>query len=190
MSVVEFPTKGRTVPALPTHMFKDSGITTELRKLSPSTLQDLTRAITKEWERSDDPKKRKPKAPIIEADGIVEENEADPEYQKQLHDWTQRLQAEINSRVLDFAAVYSVEVTIDHDALKRLRETHVMMGLPIEEDDKLSQDVRDKLLYVTRVCIATADDMQEFANAVFNRIAPSEEDVQAHIDTFPGDVSR
>lgn len=172
----------------PAYTFKDSGITVTLGKLGPGTMQDLQRSIMKQWRASDDPAKREPKPPVFQTDVGPESNDADPEYQKKRYAWMVRVNEELSERLLDFAALYAVECTIDQAALDHLRATHVAMGFPLDEPEHLSQEQRDQLLYVTRICIATAEDITEFIQAVTGRSQPTQEAVQAHIDTFQGDV--
>jgi len=188
MSVVDFPTKGRAVKSLPEHTFKDAGVTVRLRKLSPSTLQDMQRSVEKEWKASDDADKHEPQPPIIEADGIVEKNEADPTYQTEHVAWQVRVNAEVNRRLYVIAALYAVEMDIDHDQVAELRRMYQLTGVEVEEDERLTQDERDRVFYLTRILIATPEDRVEFTQAVTARIQPSEEDIKAHADSFSSDV--
>lgn len=172
----------------PTYTFKDSGITVTLRKLGPSTTQDVARAVRKQWQHGTDPAKHEPKPPVIQTDVGPEANEADPAYQLKHKAWQIAINEEVAVKLLDFAALYAVDVQIDPEAVERLRETYQMMGLDLDEPAHMTQEQKDKWLYVTRICIATSDDMTEFSAAVLQRSQPTEEAVQAHVDTFSGDV--
>ena len=172
----------------PTYTFKDSGVTVTLSKLGPSTIQDIDRAVRKQWRQTADPKKQEPTPPVFQTDVGPEANDADPDYQAKHRAWEAAVNAEVSTRLLDFAALYAVDVAVDHEALERLRSTYQAMGLELDEPEHLSQEQRDKLLYITRICIATAADLQEFSQAVTQRSQPTEEAVQAHVDTFSGDV--
>lgn len=179
----------RAVKPLPSFTFQDSGITVQLRKLGPSTLQDVDRAVRREWKRSEDIEKREPTPPVFVTEVGPEKNEADPEYQAKRRAWEARVGEEMTRRLLELAALYAVEVEVDSEAVARLRSAYARMGVEVEEDATLSQEDRDRLFYITRICIASPEDMAEFSTAITQRSQPSEEAVQAHVAAFSGDVS-
>ena len=84
--------RGRKVRPLPRHLFKDSGIEVELRKLGPTTLQRITEALRRECMALPAGHERKyPEAPVerVEVGGEVREevNERHPDHLEALDRW-------------------------------------------------------------------------------------------------------
>jgi len=100
-------TRGRTVPALPEHTFKDSGITIRIRKVGPTTQQRLAQQIIK-----DNPE---PQPPVVETEVGPEKNEADPEYIEKLAAWNTETRNQLTQRLLLISAL-EAEVEIDATA--------------------------------------------------------------------------
>lgn len=174
-------TRGRAVPALPEHTFKDSGITIKMRKVGPATQQRLAQQVQREYP--------KPAPPVVETELGPEENAADPAYVRALNDWSQQQAAALNERLMRFAAL-EADITLDDADRARIARTrrHLEYIGAWEDDPKLSQEENDRILYVLHIACATVDDLREFIGALMARGVPTEEAVQRQIATFPGDI--
>lgn len=184
--------KGRVVNPLAQHTFKDSGITVGLRKLSPLSLNEALLAVWREWQADSDPSHKEPQPPLAKGvGGELEPNPADPDYIATKKEWHKQLTIAGQTRWLIYAALDAVECDVDTAAVERKRRARRLSGLPpYDELPDATEEEQNKILYVTQVCIATGDDLNEFIRAVTQRSIPTAEGVQAHIATFQGDVER
>lgn len=171
-------TKGRTVPPLPEHTFKDTGITVNIRRLSPLTADEVTKAIRKE--------RPVPKAPenlVDYGDGkkVPEPNTADPAYIVEVNAYNAWLNEEVGKRLMHLIIHRAVVCDVDADAVAALRADLADIGVTLEDDDKT--------VYVQHICVGTMDDLEELRQAVMERSQPTEKEIQANLDSFRGDVS-
>lgn len=182
---------GRGVPALPTHTFKDSGITVKLHKLSPMTSQEIIQQVRREM--ADD----KPEPPVFEVDygkGKVQEpNEAHPVYVARLQRWENAVSREANDRLFKLAAIAAVEMTIDDSVRDQIKakKRYLKVGAKLEwtNDPDLTDDENDQWFYVTHIACASPEDVKEFYEAIATRSGPTEAAIEQHKGLFPGDVS-
>lgn len=175
-------TRGRTPPALPEHTFKDSGITIKIRKVGPTTQQQLARAIMRDMPE--------PAVPVTDTELGPEPNAADPGYLLAKAAWDTATNNEMNTRMLLIAAL-EAEVVIDDAAridIKRKQRHMQLIGIPYEPNPDLTDAENEKVFYILHVAAATADDLREFGDAVLRRSVPTEEAVQAQISTFQRDL--
>ena len=175
--------QGRFAPPLPEHTFQDSGITIRIRKVGPMTQQRMAQAIQKEIPEPD--------VPIAQTELGPEPNPADPTYIKAYDAWDRKTTALLSERMMRYAAL-EAEVTIDdaaRAAISRAKRNLALSGAAWESIDGLTEDENDRVFYILHVACATQDDLREFSAAVRTRSVPTEEAVQRHIATFPGDVS-
>lgn len=174
--VLETPTnghaRGRAVPALVQHTFKDTGITVGIRKLSPLLRDDIDMALRNEFPE--------PEPPIVETELGKEANPADEDYLKRRAEWMVAHMERRSERMLRIAIKRGVEVEVDHEAVAQLRTDMAEQGVDLDPDDAF--------VYVTRICIGSSDDLQELYDALTKRSMPTREAVEAHKATFPGDV--
>lgn len=174
--------RGRVVPALPEHTFKDSGITIRIRKVGPTTQQRLAQQIQKDMPE--------PQPPIVETELGSEVNSADPAYLLAHEAWDQQTRYELTQRLMLIAAL-EAEVTIDDQAradIARKQRHMALIGIPYEANPALDDAENEKVFYILYVAAATPDDLAEFSQAVLRRSVPTEEAVQAQIATFQRDV--
>lgn len=174
--------RGRAVPALPQHTFKDTGITIGVRKVGPSTQQSIAQAIVRDMPE--------PPIPIIETELGPEPNPADPAYIADLAEWNQKTRAELTRRVMLIAAL-EAEVTIDDQAradIARRRRSLTLAKTPYEDNPDLTDEENERVFYVLYVAAGTPEDLSDFGAIVMRRSAPTEEAVQAHVATFQRDV--
>ncbi len=175
-------TRGRVVPALPEHTFKDSGITVKIRKVGPTTQQRLAQQIMKELPE--------PHAPVVETELGSEPNAADPSYLLSHAEWQQKTNYELTQRLMLIAAL-EAEVTIDDHARSDIarKQRHMkLIGIPYEPNEDLTDAENEKVFYILHVAAATPDDLKEFSDAVLRRSIPTEEAVQSQIATFQRDL--
>lgn len=174
--------QGRIAPPLPEHTFKDSGITIRIRKVGPMTQQRMAQAIRREISE--------PEPPMIETELGREPNAADPAYIKAYEAWETQTTALLSERMMRYAAL-EAEATIDDRAraeIARAKRSMRLSGAEWQPIEGLTQDEDDRVFYILHVCCATADDLKEFSQAVRTRSVPTEEAIQRHIATFPGEL--
>lgn len=182
--------RGRAVPAVPTHTFQDGGITVRLHKLSPISGQEIAAQCRRDLAES------KPVPPLMEVDygngKILEPHIGHPLYQEKLAAWVAEVNKLANDRLFKLAALDAVEVTIGDIErtiiARKKRMLRLAANITWEDDPELTQDENDQLFYVTHICCASPEDLQEFYMAVATRSQPTEAAVEAHKASFPGDV--
>lgn len=181
--------KGRQVAELPEFTFKGSGIAVGVRKLGPFTIDELRLALSRETKPPEPPVVRvyygeaedpKPDDP----DWKEEYNEADPKYREDMAAYEAEQTEKLGRRVIDTIIEFAVEAFPDKDEVARTRAFLHKMGVPQEKIDQLS----DHDVWVKHVCIKTQEDLTDLQNFVLGRSIPSEQHVQAHVDTFQRDV--
>ena len=182
--------KGRAVPDVPTHTFRDSGITVRLHKLGPMTSQEIIAQVRRELAESE------PQPPVFEVDygdgKRKEPNRAHPSYVADMAEWESKVSRLANERLFKLAALDAVEITID-DAIRaqikrKKRILLVAAGIEWLDDPNLTADENDQLFYVTHIACASPEDLKEFYLAVAMRSQPTEAAIEQHKATFPGDV--
>ncbi len=175
-------TRGRAVPALPEHTFKDSGITVRLRKIAPTTQQRFAEQVQKELP--------KPAPPVVTTELGPEENPADPAYEAALKDWNQQCAVRLNERLFTFACL-ECDLELDDEArqeIARKKRNLDLAGLLWEPNPRLSDEENDRVFYIQHIACSTTEALGEFYQAITARSTPTEAAVQRHIDSFPGDV--
>lgn len=171
--------------ALPRHTFQDSGITVQIRKISPSLIAAIEQAARRDLDDS------RPRPPVVETPLGARENLADGDYQQALREWTTRVNLEVGHRGL-IAAALNVVCEIDAEAVAHARRlAHVTRSAILTDcDDELSDEEKNLIVYVLRVCCASTEDLNEFQRAALWRVTPSPEEVDRAIATFRPDVER
>lgn len=182
--------KGRVAPAVPLHTFQDSGITVRLHKLSPMTSQAIVLQVRSEMDDS------KPRPPIFEVDygkgKIDEPNYSHPGYVKRIEEWEAAVNSEANDRLFRTAALVAVEIIGDdtwRDEVKRhKRLLKLTAKLDWYDDPSLEPEENDQIYYIKHIAFASPDDAKEFYKAITQRSQPTEAAVEAHKQSFQGDV--
>lgn len=178
-------TKGRAVPEptpekLETWTSQETGRTLQIRKVSTLLRAEVRKQVLR------DPEYLEPKPPqsaVDYGDGTVTvANRAHPIYQQLLIDHQARATDEISRRLKQIALARGVVVdAIDADAVVDVRESMALAGVDLSEYD-------DRHVFVAFVCIGSEDDWRELLARIFERSAPQEAAVQAHIAAFQPDV--
>lgn len=160
---------GRGVPPALTHTFPNGAVAT-VRQVSQFTIASLEIGLAKKH-----PRPAPPMAPGV--DGALEPNPADPDHAAAVQRW----EGEQQLRMTDALLQLCVEVDVDAAALADVRATFDVIGVALEE-------ISDKVAYIKHCCVRDiAADLAPLAALIRGNI-PTEADVQAHVETFPGDV--
>lgn len=181
--------RGRVVP-LPTHTFKDSGVTVCLHKLSPMTSQEIISQVRRELAEEE------PQPPVIEVNygrGPVQEaNPGDPRYVERHQAWEQQVSRIANERLFKLAALDAVEIEIGDAERAQIAKTKrylkVAAHVDWHDDPDLTPDENDQYFYVRHVACGSAEDIQEFYAAIATRSQPTEAAIERHKATFQGDI--
>jgi hypothetical protein len=173
-------TKGRAAPPekLETWTSLDTGRTVLIRKVSTLLRAEIRRQVLK---LPDFLEPQPPKSQVDYGDGtITVANRSHPEYQRLLLDWGTRTTNEVASRLKQAAIARGVVVAdedIDQGAVTEVREQ--IGGL---------DEYTDRYVYIAFVVVGSEDDWKELLAAIFERSAPQEAAIQAHIATFQPDL--
>lgn len=172
---------GRSIPPekLDPFTFPDTGRTVQIRKVSTLLRAEVRRQVLR------DPAFQEPAPPLSTVDygdgQIQVPHVGHPTYVQLRADWQQRVASEVGERLRPLAIRRGVVAEVDPDAVARVRADMAALGVDLAEYD-------DAYVYVAFVCIGSEDDWVDLLRAVFERSAPSEAAIQAHMATFRGDV--
>lgn len=160
--------------------FVDTGRTVKIRKVSTLLRAEVRTQVL------GDPDYAEPQPPMSSVDygdGMIHvPNRAHPIYQQLLGEWRQRVQDEVARRLKRVALARGVVVdAIDMDAVAAVREELDASGVDLSAFD-------DRHVYLAFVCIGSESDWAELLRAIFERSAPQEAAIQAHIATFQPDL--
>ena len=175
--------QGRDVPPekLYPFTFEGTGRTVQIRKLSALIRDEVRRAI-----RRDPTFPKEPEPPLQEVDygegKVKRPNRQHAVYLAMQKEWQARLSEELSERLVTLVINRAVVCEVDEAAVTQARADMGAVGVSLDEYD-------DHYVYVAFVCIGPMHDYNELLRAVFERSMPSEEAVQAHIDSFRGAVS-
>lgn len=172
---------GRTPPPekLYDFTFQDTGRSVQIRKISTLLRAEVRRGLIAQ------PAYAEPQPPQSEVDygdgKVMIPNPAHPIYQQLLAAWRARVQEAISERLKVLAIQRGVVCAVDADALQAARDSALANGIDLSGYD-------DHYAYVAFVCIGSEDDWAELLKAIFERAAPQEAAIQAHIAAFQPDV--
>lgn len=194
--IVELPrVRGRRAPARPRHVFRDTGVEVELHKMSPLTMQRIAEAVRREARAlPEGHEHRYPEPPVerIEVAGEVREerNDRHPDHLAALDRWGKWAMNEINERFARLAAVDAVipiGITDEEIAAeaRRVRRRLNAEGVDLPYFDQYTPEENDRIVWLQHVAIGSAEDLQEFYQALTQRIAVTEEAIAESVATFP-----
>lgn len=172
---------GRTPPAetLYDFTFQDTGRSVQIRKVS-SLLRAETRRQVAVAPGFDEPTPPMAKVDYGEGETLIA-NHQHPTYQALLRDWNTRVNEETGARLKRLAIRRGVLCEIDNDAVKQVRADALLDGIDLAAYD-------DHYVYVAFVCVGSDDDWTDLLKAIFERAAPQEVAIQAHIASFQPDL--
>lgn len=174
--------KGRDVPPEKLHpfTFEGTGRTVQIRKLSALIRDEVHRAV-----RRDASFPKEPEPPIQEVDygegKIKRPNRQHSVFLEMQREWQAKFLEEVSERLVTLIIRRAVVCEIDAQAVAQARADMAAIDVPLDEYD-------DHYVYVAFVCVGPRADYNDLLRVVFERSMPSEEVVQAHIDSFRGPV--
>ena len=173
----------RAVPPLLNHTFQDTGMTVQLRKLSPFLQDDVTTTLRK----ADRAAGTYPMPPIVAGvEGKLEANDSDPDYQKAAYKYEVELRPRVQEKLMSLAIVRGIVFEFgepEQAMVKELRQQMSDLGIVTETD------VSDRELYITRICCGSKEDIRELYDAMFKRTVPTSAEVDDQKATFPDNSS-
>lgn len=178
-------TKGRKVSDLPMFTFS-SGISVGIRTLGPFTIDAIQRSIRQEKKKPAPPRTQVNYGTEESPDFRWEENPADPNYKEELSKYEQEIEDAGGRRLIDTIINRAITVDVDYEEVSNMREFLVELGTPKDEVDVMT----DHEIYIKHVCIKSPTDLTRLQQFVIGESMPTEERVQAHEDSFRGNVSR
>ncbi len=180
--------RGRSVPSAMTYTFKDTGITVQMHRISPMTIQHLSAAILKECKALPPEHEHaypQPPVQMVEVGGgkpIPQVHDDDPDYLRKLAEWQAWSSNETSERMLRMMAIDYLIVD-DTEIRPRVEQVRRMLrreGVPLDEPmgDDYTQEDRNRIIYLRHVCLGSAEDLSEFSRFLSQRTQPSEEAIQ------------
>lgn len=174
-------TNGRVVPPLRELTFPTSGKTIQLRRISPNILARIREEISKTLPPPDPPMEE-----VQYGTGKrMQPNTLHPLYVSLYRRWQQEYGGVVGEKLLNYILHNGVVVDcedgdVQHD-IAQVREQCEREGITLEDDDAF--------VYVVYCCMLDDGDMELLRDAVFRGSMPTEEAIQAAVDSFRGDVS-
>ena len=187
-------TRGRSVPEFPLYTFRDSGVTCRLRRLSPVTMQRIQEAIIREWKAlppEDDRAFPEPPTEPVAIGGGPERDEPnpnDPAYKERLSAWESAVQKEVMERFVRIAALDACLFEpgeIDAAWCERFERRMAAEGSALGIPKHYEGEDRHQIIWVIYHCIGSNQDLSEFVQHLVTRTQIREEEVAAHVATFP-----
>lgn len=172
--------QGRKVPPLPSFTFKETGVTVQIRRLGPFTMDDIRKKLLKE--------RKPPEVPevVVEVgDARVktrEKNYLDPDYVTARSEYETWLRTTIAEKMVDLMVQYCIVCDPEPEIVSDMRE------LAQQIDPEVNESMSDKQIYIRYYLLSSPQAVEEVQNFIMGRSMPTEEVVQEQIDTFQGDV--
>lgn len=193
--VLESPRpRGRAVPALPSYTFQDTGITVQIRKMSPLTMQRIADTIIAEAKALPAGHEHKYPEPPVQMIAVgggepkAEPNPTDPDYQRALQRWGEWAGGEQTRRMLRIAAAeYIVWPDIDLVRFEaaRIRRMFAREGATLPPiPDTYTSDEQDAIVFLEHGCFGSDQDLTEFAQYLMTRGQPQEAQIAAATAAF------
>lgn len=173
--------KGRAAP-LPEFTFPTTGVTVQIKRLGPFTMDEIRKKLLKE--------RKRPEPPVVEneiGDARVKmksPNPHDPDYIAAVMEYETWLQTSAAEIMLKMMMTYSIVCDVDMDEVEDKRTMLAMI------DPEANNELSDREVYIKHYLMATEKDLGMVQAFILGQSMPTEEAVAAHIDTFQGDVPR
>src|SRR3990167_1922517 len=151
------------------YLIKDSGVTINIRKVSPLLLNEVSKKFPR------------PTAPLNEVDygdgkKKQEPNEADPDYQTSLSAWQQSIYIETQRIMIDRGVVIALTDEQKED-VRELRK----YWKDTYDSELIGSDV---FVYVTLIALSTQEDIQELIEGITRRSQPTEGAIAEAVTSF------
>jgi len=146
----------------------DSGVSVRYRRVSHFLLSDAAQSVVP------------PTPPLVDVhygDNVkAEPNPNAPEYLEAVRLYN----IARNNKALETAIILGVQVEVDHERVKELRDALADSGISLPRNDKV--------LYVTRILCETKTDLELLRDTIIRKSQPTEGAIAEAIDTFRADV--
>lgn len=144
--------------------FQDTGVTVQIRKVSPLLIMEVQRAMPVPKPPTQEVVYGDPKDPG--AKKVEEPNEAHPDYLEAIDNYNTELEAKVRKFMIQRGVVITLNDEQKAD-VKELREYW-------EEEFGVELKGNDKYLYVSYIAIGTDSDMEELMDVIMRRSQPTE----------------
>jgi hypothetical protein len=181
--------KGRKAPPLPEFTFEGSGITVNIRRMGPFTLDQIRLSLQREEGG------KGPRPPMVEVnygtkdqpDMRSEENPADPAYKEALAVFQKETTEKEGRKFIDTIVNHAVVCELGEEELEEIAHARAfLIGLGADADEVKA--ISDHEIYVKHVCVKSTGDLKLLQEAVIGESIPTEERIQAQEATFRGNV--
>jgi hypothetical protein len=166
----------RIPPAYPEYQFT-SGYAVHVRLLGPQTLTNIARAVNQEWAD------KKPTPPTEEINGVLQENDAHPDYLVALSTHQDAVNTEVGKRVMTLLADYALVAEHDESDIAAYKQAMAAIGTPVPDD------VSDGFIFLWHLCATSQEEIQDFMAFALSQGKPTPEGTKSHRDSFRGNVS-
>ncbi len=164
---------GRAVPILPVFTFPYSGYTVQCRKLTQGAIKLISRRIEKER-----PAPKPPQVQVKIGDQVtVEDNPNDPIYQEAARQYDQWARYRSGELTWEYIVNQCLVVEIDHALVAQIRA---------EFSDVLTDNDTDRDIFLEHFVMPRKGDIDALFTFVTSESQPTEEAVQAHVESFRG----
>lgn len=172
--------KGRKVPALPTYFFSSAGVEVRVRRLGPFTMDDIRKSLLKQRKRP-----VPPTFPVEVGEMRVKMNEPNPNhpaYLQEVREYDNWLRTATGEKMLDLMVNYSIVCEVDPAVVEDKRALLAMI------DPALNEEYSDKEVYIRHHLLTSQEDIEGIQTFIMGQSMPTQEAVEEHIESFPGDV--
>lgn len=186
MTGIPQPTKarGRKAPPLPTYEFPDVGVTVQIRRLGPFTMDEIRKKLAKD--------RQAPKPPVIPVEigemrvKMQEPNPNDPAYRQELAEYDYWLQTSVGEKMMELMINYCIVADItDDEAKEAILDKRAVLALI---DPEAAETYGDKEVYIRHYLITSPAELTRLQQFILGQSMPTPEAVEQHIEAFPGDV--
>ncbi len=160
--------------------FEDTGITVQIRKVSPLLIMEVQKAM---------PVPKPPMQEVVYGDPndpgakkVKEPNETHPDYMAAI----EKYNMDLEQMVRKFMISRGVVITLDEEQkadVKELREEW-------KEEFGVELNGNDKFLFISYVAIGTDADMEELMDVIMRRSQPTEAEMSSVKAGFQGKIPR
>lgn len=151
-----------------------NGTVVGIRKVSPFLAIELQKAF---------PPPEPPMQTVNYGEGDIKEaNSASPEYAKALADYATEREHRLRKMIIKRGVVMEItdEIKEELSELRAFWKEDNSVDLPTDGD---------KCDYIIYIAVTQASDLERLVNTILGQGQPTEEGVQAAVESFPGDVS-
>ena len=145
-----------------------TGIVVTVKPLNPFFGTDAAMALRRTYPR--------PQPPLQEVEGLngkeMQPNRANQDYLRELAEYNRM----INTKAFEWSLEEACDVEIDPERLAARKAKYAARGMELPETDKLA--------YLTRVAIGSADDLSAVREAIQELAVPTEDAIREKADGY------